>query len=76
MTKNGMFRVEDFNQGEIGHNYILAYLSQLSQHKERVQKIIVTKEVNQACIYRVKFFINGLRTSVIVHDYLPFNQST
>ena len=76
MTKNGMFRVDDFSQGEIGHNYILAYLRQLSQHKERVQKILVTKEVNQACIYRVKFFINGLRTSVIVDDYLPINQST
>ena len=74
MTKNGMFRVEDFSQGEIGHNYILAYLRHLSQHKERVQKILVTKEVNQACIYRVKFFINGLRTSVIVDDYLPINQ--
>ena len=46
MTKNGMFRVDDFSQSEIGHNYILAYLRQLSQHKERVQKILVTKEVN------------------------------
>ena len=26
MNKNGMFRVDDFSQGEIGHNYILAYL--------------------------------------------------
>ena len=36
-----------------------------------MMKILVTREVNPACIYRVKFFINGLRTSVIVDDFVP-----
>ena len=36
-----------------------------------MEKIIITKEINKACIYRVKFFINGLRTSVVVDDYIP-----
>ena len=31
----------------------------------------MTHDVNQVGIYRVKFFINGLRTSVIVDDYIP-----
>ena len=39
--------------------------------KERIEKVLVTKEINTACIYIVKFFINGLRTSVIVDDYIP-----
>ena len=39
--------------------------------RERLDKILITKEINQACIYRVKFFINGLRTSVIVDDFVP-----
>ena len=37
----------------------------------RVQKLIVTREINSACIYRLKFFVNGLRKSVIVDDYMP-----
>ena len=42
-----------------------------SQH--RIAKIFVTHSINEACIYRVKFFINGLRTSILVDDYIPVN---
>ena len=49
----------------------MAYLNSLASHKERVEKLLVTKEVNSACIYRVKFFLNGLRTSVVVDDFVP-----
>jgi len=76
MSRKDSFEVNDFNQGQISHNYILAYLRQLAVHKERVQKILVTREINAACIYRVKFFINGLRTSVVVDDFIPIDEST
>ena len=35
--------------------------------------MFVTKEINKAGIYMVKFFINGQDTPVIVDDFLPVN---
>lgn len=71
MEEDKIFNVYDMSQGEAGHAYILAYLASLAEYKERVQKVIITKQVNSACIYRVKFFVNGLRTSIIVDDHVP-----
>ena len=48
----------------------------LTYHDERIDKMIVTKNINSAGIYQVKFFINGLRTSVIVDDYVPVDPIT
>ena len=48
----------------------------MTNHDERIDRLIVTKEVNAAGIYQVKMFVNGLRTSIIVDDYVPFNPET
>ena len=69
--KNGHYSVSDFFHSQLSHNYFLAYLKGLPSINNRIDRIIVTKEINKACIYRVKFFLNGLRTSVLVDDYVP-----
>lgn len=73
MDNEGEFNVRDFEQNEPRNAYILSALGSLGS---RVQKVIVTKEVNFACIYRLKFFVNGLRKSIIVDDYVPVVRKT
>ena len=61
----------DINQGSLGDCYFLAALSSLAEFEDRVKDMFVTKEVNEAGIYMVKFFINGNETPIIVDDHLP-----
>lgn len=61
----------DINQGQLGDCYFLAALSSLAEFEDRVKALFVTKEINSAGIYLVKFFINGSETLVAVDDYLP-----
>ena len=39
----------------------------------RVEHLFVTKEINPAGIYLVLLFVNGVRTPVIVDDFIPCN---
>ena len=48
----------------------------MAEFPERIKALIETKEVNSAGIYLLKFFVNGLETSVIVDDYLPVYKGT
>ena len=61
----------DIKQGALGDCYFLAVLSSLAEFPKRVEALFYTKEINNAGIYLVKFFINGNETPVIVDDYLP-----
>ncbi len=65
----------DINQGQLGDCYFLAALSSLAEFPERVQQLFVTKTVNKAGIYLMRFFLNGQETPVIVDDYLPCTAS-
>ena len=51
-------------------------LNTLTEHVEKIDKCVVTKEVNDAGIYQIKMFVNGLRTSIVVDDYVPFDPKT
>ena len=53
----------------------MAVLSSLAEFPDRVGALFVTKEINSAGIYLVRFFINGNETPVIVDDYLPCTKS-
>ena len=43
----------------------------LAEKPERVKAKFMTKEINEAGIYLINFFINGKETPVIVDEYLP-----
>lgn len=61
----------DINQGGLGDCYFLAVLSSLAEVPERIADMFVTKDLNAAGIYMVKFYINGIQHPVIVDDHLP-----
>ena len=66
----------DVSQGCLGDCYFLAVLSSMAEFPERIKALIETKEVNSAGIYLLKYYVNGLETSVIVDDYLPVYKGT
>lgn len=43
----------------------------MAEIPERIQACFYTKEVNTAGIYLMSFFINGVKTPVIVDDWIP-----
>ena len=66
----------DVSQGALGNCYFLAVLSSMAEFPNRIKALIETPEVNSAGIYLLKFFVNGVETSVIVDDYLPVHKGT
>ena len=46
-------------------------MSSLAEFEDRVKALFITKSVNKAGIYMVRFFLNGQETPVIIDDYLP-----
>ena len=61
----------DVKQGALGDCYYLACLSSLAENPANVSARFVTKEFNQAGIYLMTLFVNGVVTPVVVDDYLP-----
>ena len=55
----------------LGDCYFLAVLSAMAEFPGRVEALFVTKEVNAAGVYLMKFIVNGVETPVMVDDYLP-----
>ena len=43
----------------------------MAEQPEKVKVLIITKDINIAGIYLLKFFINGYEQLVIVDDYIP-----
>ena len=46
-------------------------LSAIAEDPAKIQSMIETKEINKAGVYLLNFYINGIKTPVIVDDYLP-----
>jgi len=61
----------DIQQGALGDCYFLAVLSSMAEDPEDIKALFETKEINDAGIYLMFFFINGVKTPVIVDDHLP-----
>ena len=67
----GSIQPSDIKQGTLGNSDFLGVLSSMAERPERIEALIETKDVNDAGIYLLTFFINGIETPVIVDDYLP-----
>lgn len=61
----------DISQGALGDCYFLAVLSSMAEDPRDIKELFYTKEINQAGCYMMYFYLNGVRRSVIVDDYLP-----
>jgi calpain-15 len=63
----------DIRQGACGDCYFLSSISSLSEYENRVERIFITKDVNEAGCYAVKLYINGEEKVVVVDDYFPYD---
>lgn len=61
----------DILQGYLGNGYLLTVLSAMSGSPESIFDLFETKEVNKAGIYMVYLYVNGVKTPVIVDDFVP-----
>lgn len=62
----------DIRQGDCGDCYFLSSISSLAEYPERVESMFLTREVNEAGCYALKFFINGEPETVVIDDYFPW----
>ena len=51
----------------------MASIAAIAEYPERIDKIFITEEVNEAGCYAVQFYINGEMRTVVVDDYFPFD---
>ena len=62
---------DDIEQGQLGNCYFVSVLSSMAASPERVRSMFDTQEFNEAGIYLLKLYINGILTPVIVDDFVP-----
>jgi hypothetical protein len=62
----------DIKQGYCGDCYFLSSIASLAENPDRVKAIFLTKEVNNAGCYAMKFYINGEPKIIVVDDYFPY----
>ena len=62
----------DIKQGYCGNCYFLSSIASLAESSDRVKAMFLTKEVNEAGIYAMKFYINGEPKIIVVDDYFPY----
>lgn len=63
----------DILQGALPNCYYLSALSSLAEYPDRVRSLFITKAVNTAGIYVMRFCINGEFQEVVVDDLIPFD---
>lgn len=77
---------EDVKQGNCDNAHLLATLAGLAERDmtvdagksapgKCVRDLFITRKINAAGCYAMKFIINGEETIVVVDDYLPIKQS-
>ena len=66
----------DIIQGKCGDCYFLSTLSSFAETPDRIKKIFLNKEVNEAGIYAVQLYINGEKRTVVVDDHFPYDTNT
>lgn len=61
----------DIKQGCLGDSWVVCALASISERPSLVERLFVTKEVNEKGVYRVKLCKNGEWVSVTIDDYFP-----
>ena len=66
--------LSDPTQGALGDCWIVAAASCVAQTPDRIRKLFVTDELNEAGVYAVTLYMMGIPVTVTVDDYLPFEE--
>ena len=61
----------NIKQGNLGDCYLLSALSALAEWPRRVRELFITTEPNEAGVYRLKLYLNGVATEITVDEYFP-----
>ena len=69
--KNENYDADNFIPGTVGTSYFLAVLRTMTKNQNLIDSFLSTKEINKSGIYVVYYFINGIKTSVIIDDFVP-----
>ena len=59
-------------EGKLADCYFLAALSVVSEDPERIRRLFITQTTSEACMYTVRFIVDGIWRSITVDDHLPF----
>jgi len=62
----------DILQGDCGDCYFLSGLASLAEYPDRIKRIFLTQEINEAGCYAVQFYICGEKRTVVVDDRFPY----
>jgi calpain-15 len=62
---------ENIKRGQIDNCYFITAISSLASLPNLLEDVFITKEINDAGIYAMRFFLNGQPRIVVVDDYLP-----
>lgn len=66
----------EIKQGLLGTCYLISALVASISHLNRITDLFITKEVNEAGLYMVRFLINGQYKIITVDDYFPVDPNT
>ena len=55
----------------MGDCYFITALLSLSQHRDELEKIFITKEPNEAGVYALNLIVNGEQKTIIIDDFIP-----
>ena len=61
----------DILQGQLGDCWFLCAVACLAEMPSLIERLILTKEVNEEGVYRVRLCKNGEWQEVVVDDYFP-----
>lgn len=67
-TVYGQIAPEDIQQGQLGDCYFLASLSSISEFPERIERLILVKQVAQDSVYAIAMCHDGIWTEVVIDD--------
>lgn len=59
------------NQGSLGDCYFLCAVSAVAEWRDRIRRLIVSKDPNREGVYCVTLCLNGLWQDIIIDDFFP-----
>jgi calpain-15 len=69
----GRITAKNIEQGQIGNCYFVAAVCALATKSGLLEDLFLTKEVNEAGVYAMRFYLNGQERVVVVDDFLPID---